>query len=331
MTLAAEATSSMSRFTKVFCGLLLSGVMAAPVELLAGEEVHRWLDRMSEAMSRLSYEGELIYQHDRRVEVLSLVHTVGGGLERERITSLNGRPREVIRDNESVICIQPGTKAVSVDQRRGGGFPSLVPLSADELRDVYNLSFSGEGRVAGREARIVDIRPRDRYRYGRRLYLDVEQGLPLKLDMLDDKGEPIAQIMFSRIKVDSAIPFDASAPSLQTEGYSLVKREQAQANTPKPFQWTFAKLPPGFRMNLQDMRRDEANGEWQEHVVVTDGLATVSIYIEKAKGDGGLEGASRMGVLSAYGRRVGGEQVTAVGEVPLETVRLIAEAVEFRR
>ena len=36
-----------------------------------------------------------------------------------------------------------------------------------------------------------------------------------------------------------------------------------------------------------------------------------------------------MGAVSAFGRRSGNGQITAVGEAPVETVRLIAEAVEF--
>ncbi|OGT89912.1 MAG: hypothetical protein A2514_00595 [Gammaproteobacteria bacterium RIFOXYD12_FULL_61_37] len=327
MTRAAER----SLFHKALQGLVLSGLLAGPGGVRAGEDVHQWLERMNRAMRQLSYEGELIYQHDRRVEVLSLVHTVGGGLERERITSLNGHPREVIRDNESVTCILPGMKAVSVDPRRGsGGFPSLLPLSAEELSDVYSLSLAGEGRVAGRGARILDIRPRDRLRYGHRLYLDVEQGLPLKLDMLDGEGEPIAQIMFSRLKVDPGIPYEASGPSLQTEGYSLIKHEKGAAGPmEKAFNWSFSRLPKGFRVNNQEVRREEINGDWQEHVVVTDGLANVSVYVEKRKAGGDLEGPSRMGAVSAFGRRSGNGQITAVGEAPVETVRLIAEAVEF--
>ncbi|MBU1654132.1 MAG: MucB/RseB C-terminal domain-containing protein [Gammaproteobacteria bacterium] len=311
-------------------GLFLSGLLAGPGGAGANE-AHQWLERMNQAMRQLSYEGELIYQHDRRVEVLSLVHTVGGGLERERISSLNGRPREVIRDNESVICILPGMKSISVDPRRGSGnFPSLLPLSAQELSDVYNISLGGDGRVAGRQARILDIRPRDRLRYGHRLYLDQEQGLPLKLDMLNAEGETIAQIMFSRLKIDPGIPFESSGPSLKTEGYAVIRHgKRSPGRAAKPFNWSFSALPKGFRVNGQDMRKEEANGDWQEHVVVTDGLANVSVYVERSRAEGGLEGPSRMGAVSAFGRRSGNGQITAVGEAPVETVRLIAEAVKF--
>ena len=333
MTSDVKPNLSMNHFSKALTGLLLSAFLLVSVGAEPPETVQQWLEEMASAVRMLNYEGEMIYQHGRQLEVLSLTHTVKDGFERERITSLNGAPREIVRDDNSVVCILSGKKAVSVDQRGGGqGFPSLLPLAVEELTDSYEMSFVGEDRIADQRVRVIDIRPRDRYRYGHRIYIQTESRLPLKLDMLDRKGEPVAQIMFSRLKVDHTIPYEASGPSLRTKGFSLVKHEeQNKKRLPRPFSWSFMELPRGFQINAHQVRKEQENGKLQEHVVLTDGLATVSVYIEKAHKDNDLEGSSRMGAVSAYGRLVGDVQVTAVGEVPADTVQYIAEAVEFRQ
>lgn len=313
-------------------GLLALLLLGLLLEAQASSRVEDWLERMSEAMRQLNYEGELIYQHGNGLEVLQLVHTVQDGHERERLTALNGVPREIIRDHESVRCVLSGSRAVSVDKRGiGPSFPSLSPMSLNELSAVYQLRFVDDQRVAGREAKGIDIAPRDGLRYGYRLYLDQEHHLPLKQVMLDEQGQRVAQILYSRLRIDPDIPHEASTPSILSKDFAQVQQpspSEGQASGPR--HWGFRQLPKGFQVSLSDLRRDEA-GEPVEHLVISDGLATVSLYIEKSRPGAGLEGGSRMGAMSAYGRRVGDARVTVVGEVPAATVRLIAEALEVKR
>jgi sigma-E factor negative regulatory protein RseB len=65
-----------------------------------------------------------------------------------------------------------------------------------------------------------------------------------------------------------------------------------------------------------------------EHWVVSDGLASVSIYLEKAidKAEQ-FEGATQMGAISVFGAVIDGAQVTVIGDVPGETVEAIARSV----
>jgi sigma-E factor negative regulatory protein RseB len=65
------------------------------------------------------------------------------------------------------------------------------------------------------------------------------------------------------------------------------------------------------------------------HLVYTDGVASVSVFVEPRKTDGKTsEGPSRVGSSSAFSTVVDGHQVTAVGEVPPTTVELIAKQVK---
>lgn len=313
----------------VRCALLLFGwTLALPLFAASGAE--EWLEGMSEAMRTLNYEGELVYQHGESIKVLHMIHTVNQGQERERLVSLNGVPREVIRDEDSVRCVLPDTQAISIDRRGGGyGFPSLLPLAAHELGSVYRISLGEQARVAGRSVRSIEIQPLDAYRYGHRLYLDEQHRLPLKQELLDESGRRVSLIMYSRIKVDPALPFEASSPSAHSKSFSLIEYKPRQESGQQgASRWSLSRLPPGFQVNHRDFRHHD-EGDGMEHLVLSDGLASVSLYVEKAQDGAVLEGASNMGAVSIFGRQVNGYQIVVVGEVPDKTTRFIAEAVEF--
>ena len=69
-----------------------------------------------------------------------------------------------------------------------------------------------------------------------------------------------------------------------------------------------------------------------EHWVYSDGLASVSVYIEQSQGGSqeGYRGMAHRGALNAYGTMVAGHYVTVVGEVPRQTVELIGKSVRIR-
>ena len=60
-------------------------------------------------------------------------------------------------------------------------------------------------------------------------------------------------------------------------------------------------------------------GRPSAHVVFSDQLSAYSFFIESGAGQG-LEGVTRVGAVHAAGRRLGDYQITAVGEVPEQTV-----------
>jgi sigma-E factor negative regulatory protein RseB len=314
---------------------LATAVLASPPASSAGgsEDALEWLERMNQAAESLSYEGTFVYLHGTQLEAMRIVHTVDGHHERERLTSLNGEPREVVRDNETVTCISPHTNSVSVDERRGRfGVPNLRPSRLNELRDYYVFELHpGRERIAGRPARVVSIVPRDGYRYGYRLYLDEDHALPVKTDMLDEAHRAVAQIMFTDLRVDPDLAYDASALEIDAEtlaGHST-GRSFVRPGRHDPDRWQFGDLPPGFRLSVQDVRLDSETGSRLEHFVLTDGLASVSVYIEPSEAVRGFQGPSGMGALNAYGQRIGDHQVTVVGEVPERMVKTVAEGIRF--
>ena len=66
-----------------------------------------------------------------------------------------------------------------------------------------------------------------------------------------------------------------------------------------------------------------------EQMVYTDGLASLSIFIERHR-DETHRGGSSMGAVNAFIHIVDEHSVTAIGEVPAITVKQVAESVSYQ-
>src|SRR5215212_2990187 len=77
-----------------------------------------WLKKMAAASRQLNYSGTIVYQHGGHVETSRVVHYVNSaGGEFEKLETLDGPPREVIRSNDQVICYLPAARVVLVEER----------------------------------------------------------------------------------------------------------------------------------------------------------------------------------------------------------------------
>jgi len=315
--------------------VLLLGVLALQIPAVfadsANKGVHHLLSKMVQAVHELNYDGTFVLLHDNHLETMRVVHTLSEGGERERLISLNGAAREVVRDNASVTCISPDARSVSVAQRMlGRGFRAVFSIDTTQLTDFYDFKIIGQDRVAGRGAKVVVIIPRDGYRYGYRIYLDEESMLPLKTDMLDETGSAVSQVMFISLRIADDIKDEAETTLEGKELYKWVQRDiRNLRHSAEDNQWEFDWLPDGFQMSIHTQTAAGAGTPKMDHYVLSDGLATLSVYVESAVGERGLRGSSQMGAVNAFGRASGKFQITAVGEVPAVTVQKIANALRY--
>ena len=311
---------------KLLCCWALIGSLIAP-QALAESAAQQWLGRMNDAVRQLNYEGTFVYLHDGQLEAMHLIHVMHPDTgEHERLLSLNGAAREVVRDDHGVACIWPDTGSVFVESRNGElGFPVILPRDLGKLHSHYEYLALGPDRVAGKNAQQILIHPRDAYRYGYRLWIDEASGLPLKSDLLDETGEAIEQIMFTSLSVFEEI----NPEHLRHMDVPDIAETPQHNDISGKSRWSTDLMPEGFLMTAHGMRPEE-NGHVVEHMVFSDGLASFSVYIEPTVGET-LNGASRMGSISAFGMRKGEYQITVVGEVPEATVRQVAESMSMLR
>jgi sigma-E factor negative regulatory protein RseB len=294
-------------------------------------EAREWLRRVSEAASTLNYDGVFVYRNGDWMESMRIIHRADASGSRARLVSLSGEAREVIRDANRVTCILPDSESVLVSKskpRPVTGCSVFNPKGA--FTDHYSLGLSEGTRVAGRSTRLVTVMPRDGFRYGYRLSVDEETGFLLKSELVDAGGAPLEQIVYTTLDLPRSIPEELLRPGVSGEGFTWYTSDAPESPAQESL-WRVQWLPPGFEMRDQATDPAAYGRMPVEHLVYTDGLASVSVFIEQMKTAAEpLEGLSRMGAVNAFGAMVDGFQVTAVGEVPADTVERIGRSVGRR-
>jgi sigma-E factor negative regulatory protein RseB len=236
----------------------------------------------------------------------------------------------VIRDNKKVTCILPDTKAVVVEKGRPKGkFPPPFPSSIQELNKYYQFSLANQQKVAGQLAQQIYIKPKDQYRYGHRLWVDVKTGLLLQKYLLNEAGKPLEKFMFTRIEYKDHIPDELLQPRKIGKEFTWYQADDVPPGGKNGLQhWQVGWLPAGFTQDTQREHKLPANNKPLEHMVFSDGLASISVFIEpQGDKDNHLTGGSSMGAVSAHGKHIDGFHVTVVGEVPQIAVRKVCASV----
>ncbi len=306
----------------------LSLLLVAGVAL--GAEPKDWLERMNRALTSRNYIGVFTHNHGGRVETLRIIHRVRGRDVSERLLSLDGPGREFIREGDELTCYFPDKRTVLVERRAPDGL-LLGALPSLDSRDslVYEIRGGERERLLGRNTRVVALHPRDEYRYGYRLWIDEETSMPLKTQLCDSSGTVIEQIVFSAIDLPERIPDAMFKPSMDASTYRWLRADRRVATNVAPALWEAMRLPPGFRMATRSAQAMPGSSEPVAHLVFTDGIASVSVFVEPRKPDSKpAEGPARVGSSSAFSTVVDGHQVTVVGEVPPSTVEFIAREVK---
>ncbi len=302
------------------------------VGIAVGAEPKEWLERMNHALTTRNYVGVFTHVHGGRVETLRIIHRVRGGDISERLLSLDGSGREFIREGNELTCYFPDKRTVLVERRAPDG-PLLGALPAfDEGNSsvAYDIRGGERERLLGRMTRVVALHPRDEYRYGYRLWIDEQTSMPLKTQLCASTGEVIEQIVFSNIDLPERIPNSMFKPLVDASSYRWLRADrQLASNAAPPALWEAMRLPPGFRMATRSAQALPGSSEPVAHLVFTDGIASVSVFVEPRKPDTkAAEGPARVGSSSAFSTVIDDHQVTAVGEVPPNTVKFIATQVK---
>lgn len=292
------------------------------------------INAMSRAVRERNYDGTFVYLRHRQVDSMRVIHKADASGEYERLVALTGMPREVIRDDRSVRCIYPDDQSVVVEKSRPRKFVAQLPEPIERIAPFYFFHLDGEDRVAGRDAWIVNIEPRDAFRYGYHLWIDKETRLLLKSELRDRTGMPLEQIMFTELRVLDHVPDELLQPSISGQDYTWYHGPTATSrdDASQGDRWVVSWMPNGFSMNEHERQSLVASGRPVDHMVFSDGLASVSVFIERLEDPTEIAvGLSRLGGVNTYARHLGEFQVTAVGEVPPATVQRMANSVAGER
>ena len=313
-----------------FCLLLL-----VPFTVIADhpkENIEKWLAKMHHAAHMINYDGTFVYGQNNEMTSMQIIHSVDKNGEFERLISLDGSGREVIRSGDTVTCILPDKNSVVVDKSKPDSeFPPTFPLEIEQLSKFYDFHLNGNSMVAGRTAKKIMIKPKDKYRYAHTLWVDEETGLLLKDHLIGEKGKIVEQFMFTQINYPTVIEKVRLISDSKNKKFTWYEAKDLQSKTEnkRSMSWKVMNVPAGFVLGVKRHHNMTMSAMPVEHFMYSDGLSSVSIFVEKQMDNSkNLMGGSTMGAVNAYGRAIGKYHVTVVGEVPHATVKMIGDSVE---
>lgn len=306
------------------CAAVVCLLASAVAHAGAAVDARTWLERMSQALVQCNYDGRFIHSTDTQSETMRIVHRNLRGKITERLVSLDGMGREYIRTNTDVTYYMPDKRAVLVESRPDSdALLTLIPEYKPGLEAYYDISTGPVTMVLGRKAQLLTVQPRDEYRYGYRLWLDDETALPLKSQLFDRHGRVIEQVAFAELSVREHVADRDLLPAVDATAFEWTRHEiRRRTVTQDMVGWRVLNLPPGFKLKVTRLQPLMGSSTPVRHLVYSDGLATVSIFIEEVTSseDPGT-GWQKVGAAYAFHSDVQGFQITAVGEVPAVTVK----------
>lgn len=317
----------------VAAAVLAAGSAVAFAQPSPPADAAAWLRKIYSATERLSYTGTFVYQQGEHAETSRLTRVVDASGVHERLEILDGTPREIVRFNDEVKCYIPSTMTLKIDRQIATRpFPAMR-ADVQDFAAHYTIRKAETERIAGYDCQAIVLEPKDNLRYGHKLWADVATGMLVRAKTFNEKGEVIEQFSFTELQIGGRIDRDKVKSRFAGKGrdWQVEQSGVVEANLER-LGWALRALPPGYRQ-VNQLKRNVGAAADVGQIVVSDGLAAVSVFIEPLGAREGQPqaGLARHGVLNVFVRRVADHLVTAVGEVPAGSVRQIAEGVEYRR
>lgn len=326
-----EAAVRMPLYRLARAAVVAVVALAASPGVLAGDAA-QWLARAAQAARELNYAGTIVYQHGAKVETSRLVHLFENGAEFEKLVSLDGPAREVIRSQDEVRCYYPDAKVVRIEPRTfRNAFPSLFAQQQKALAEHYQFRRAEPGRVAGIEAQSWVFEPKDGLRYGHTFWADTASGLLLKARIIDERGEVVEQFAFTDLAIGARIDREQVRPSWAPTPADWVVRAAGPVEVElRATGWSVGAVPPGFTKIVEGYRALRGRKHPVAHLVYSDGLVAVSVFIENVGSAPHPTGLTQQGGTHIFVRQQDDHLITVLGEAPAATMRQIAASVSRR-
>lgn len=306
--------------------------------------IGEWLIRMHEASRKRAYVGTFVVSSSAgSMSSARIWHVCDGDQQMERVESLTGTPRTTYRRNDQVVTFLPEARVARTEKRESLGlFPNLLKSSSSSIPEFYTASQTGAERVAGFDADVVQLQPKDKLRFGYRIWSEKKSGLVVKLQTLDVDGRVLEQAAFSELQLDAPVRMDKLAKLMgNTDGYRVEKPELIKT-TALAEGWELKSPIAGFKP-MSCYKRPAAAGaanvplpESTMQWIFSDGLASVSLFVETYDRQRHPQEATlSSGATQTLTRRMtdksGDWWLTAVGEVPAQTLKAFAQSLERRK
>ncbi|CAG7855955.1 hypothetical protein MCAMS1_00278 [biofilm metagenome] len=305
------------------------GTVSATEAPLTAKEI---LQKMVKAMAETNYQGTVVFLKNDKLEAMKYFHSSNNEKEQERLVSLNSPPREIVRNSDEIKCLYKLTRQVIIDHRPfEHSFIIDVPKDLDELDTSYRFEVVGEEDVAMLPSFVVAIQPKDDFRYVRKIWVAKERYLPMKAVVYGLNELVLEQVVFTEIQVDKPQPGNVETVAKAEPKHS---ESTTQADS-QPMAFEVTALPQGFKQIFFSRKPLRQSDQPVDHLLLSDGFASVSVYLESKKDNPTAsttvpEGMHSVGAVNSVRRTLADSHLTVLGEVPASTVKFIAEGVKLR-
>jgi sigma-E factor negative regulatory protein RseB len=326
------------RFAVVLSSFIALSAHAAPTDPVTDQrDAQAWLKKIQSSAQKLSYAGTFVYQQGTQMRTSRISHVMHGKNELEKLEILDGKPREYIRNNEEISCYIPESKSIRVEKRvTHDVFPAILGANPADLAEHYELKKGETGRVAGYDTQAIVLEPKDKLRYGYKLWAEKSTGLLLRAQTINEKSDVVEQIAFTQISISHVDPASVKPSFTNTHGWRVENAVMSETNLSG---WSVKAMPAGFK-KIREMKRVVADSapvgstpastqREVSQIVYSDGLAAISIFIEPGT-QSRTEGTMQQGAMNIIGKRQGDFWLTVVGEVPAAAIKQVANSIEFK-
>ena len=311
---------------------------AVPAPEADSRSLNSWLLRMHEASKNQSYIGTFVVSAGGNMSSAKIWHMCEGKQQVERVETLTGAPRSIFRHNNQVVTFLPDHKLARSEKRESLGLFSELFKSADSrITDFYKFRQEGIERVAGVDADIVTLVPKDNLRFGYRVWTERKNGLVVKLQTLDADGSVLEQAAFSELQLDAPLKTEKILQMMgRTDGYRVEKPVLVKTSASAEG-WELKTPVAGFNpmscyrrpVSATSPTASSVPGEGQLQWIFSDGLASVSIFVEPLDRQRHVrESSLSLGATQTMTKQLDPYWITLVGEVPLATLKLFASGLE---
>jgi sigma-E factor negative regulatory protein RseB len=335
----------IKRFVRICLTLLwgLAGSMAlaqSPPANKADAQVSQWLMRLHAAANKMAYSGTFVVNAGDNMSSSRIWHVCDEQAQMERVEALTGESRITLRRNNEVLTLLPERQLAIAETRESLTlFPNWLHQADSSIAQFYRLLPQGQQRLAGLMADVVQLAPVDALRFGYRVWTEQKTGVVMKLQTLDSAQNLLEQAAFSELQLASSLSMGQLLAMMQaTQGYRVVRPQMLQTSAEQEG-WVFKQVAPGFKpMNCHKPAVTSSPSSRPKDTlqcVFSDGLASVSLFIETydaAQHAKPLAHADfTMGATHMLNQRLGAWWLTAVGEVPRQTLAVFVSHLERKK
>lgn len=326
-------------------------------------DVRAWIQRIHTAANTGNYQGTLVFSAGGTLSSSRVGHYTVGDQVYEQLDALDGREQRILRHNDAVQTLWPKTRTAVVERRETLPGWSTTPQAVEpQALEHYDMRREADSRVAGRDAAVFLLEPRDGLRYAQRFWADLATGLMLRADLLaplssghsagnstansagNPAGNPALRVAlestaFSEVAIAVKPQPDLITQAMQNlakqSGWRVIRPQQQRSSLDSEG-WVLANPVAGFKLAGSVRRGMEATGDGEPvlQTVFSDGLTHVSLFVESYKPQrhrSEMQMQAQSGATAMLTQRRGEFWLTVVGDVPLATLKLFAVALERRR